>query len=190
MKGGTTGFMPGSIVPYKSYGICESHPGSGTTTPESCALHISQQQASAQNANNNKYAGGGSLYPGPYPGPYAGQAVVPQLETGVPTIGPNGPLLQAVNGNRTHSQGLENAKYDYLVLPSSETGTAYVFDQTKSFATGGKRKRRRTRRRRRTRHVRRRVRKSKRSRKSRQSKKQYRRSTRKRQVRRTYRKKK
>ena len=183
MKGGTTGFMPNSIVPYTSYGICASHPGSGATTPESCALHINQQQASVQNANNNKYAGGGSIYPGLY----AGKAVVPQLETGVPTISPNGPLQQAVDGNLTHSQGLENGKYDDLALPSSETGSAYVFDQTRSLTAGGKKRRRKTKRRNRTRYRRRKARKS---RKSKKSRKQYRRLTRRRRVRRTYRKKK
>ncbi len=178
MKGGTTGFMPNSILPYTSYGICESHPGSGATTPESCALHINQQQASVQNANNNKYAGGG---------PDTGLAVVPQLENGVPMIGPNGPLQQAVSGNLTHSQGLENGKYDHLALPSSETGSAYVFDQTEPLTAGGKKRRRKTKRRRITRYRRR---KAKKSRKSKKSRKQYRRLTRRRRVRRTYRKKK
>ena len=178
MKGGTTGFMPDSIMPYKSFGVCHAYPVSGTTTPEACALHIDQQQASVQNTNNNKYAGGG---------PYTGLAVVPQLENGVPMIGPNGPLQQAVSGNLTHSQGLENSRYDDLVFPSRETGAAYVFDQTEPLTAGGKKRRRKTKRRRRTRYRRR---KAKKSRKSRKTRKQYRRMTRRRRVRRTYRKKK
>ena len=187
MKGSTTGFMPNSIVAYNTYGTCASHPGSGMTTPEGCALHIGQQQASVQNTNNNKYAGGGSLCPGPY----AGQAVVPQLETGVPTIGPNGPLQQAVVGNMTHAQGLENSKYDDLALSSTKTGAAYVFDQLPT--VGGKKRRRtvrrrtkgrRTKGRKRTRYLRRKAKKS------RKSRKHYKRSMRKRRVRRTHRKKK
>ena len=188
MKGGATGFMPDSIIPYKVYNTCQSHPGFDITTPEKCAFHIDQQQATVQNANNIKYAGGG-VQPHPYEGT---PGIVPQIDTGATNIGPNGPLRQAIVGNNTNSQGLEDSKWDYTVLPSSETGTAYVF--SKHPTSGGNRKRRRTKRRR-TKRRRTKRRKSKRhlrrkTKKPKQLKKSHRRLTRRKRVKRTHRKKK
>ena len=188
MKGSTTGFMPNSIVAYNTYGPCVDVT-SGMTTPGGCALHTGQQQASVQNTNNNKYAGGGSLCLGSPAGVPPG--TVPQIDTGLQTMGPNGPLQQAVVGNMTHAQGKANSMYDYLVLPPGKTGTAYAKDQL--LTVGGKKRRktvrrrtkgRRTKGRKRTRYLRRKAKKS------RKSRKHYKRSMRKRRVRRTYRKKK
>ena len=189
MKGSTTGFMPNSIVSYNVYRPCASHPTSGANTPAGCALYKGQHQASVQNTNNNKYAGGGSLCLGSPAGVPPG--TVPQIDTGLQTMGPNGPLQQAVVGNMTHAQGKANSMYDYLVLPPGKTGTAYAKDQL--LTVGGKKRRktvrrrtkgRRTKGRKRTRYLRRKAKKS------RKSRKHYKRSMRKRRVRRTYRKKK
>lgn len=127
------GFIPNSIIPYHSYGICATHPQSGATNPEGCALDIGQYQANKQNDYNNKYAGGA-----PIVGPYANKPVCPQIDNGAPIIGPNGPLTQAVIGNTNYTQGLENAKWDHLVLPANTTGTAYNFDKLPT--VGGRRK--------------------------------------------------